>query len=107
MPQQTAMLKPGDNSIGAILGDGWYAGYFGFHGKREWYGGLPRFIAQLKIEYADGTTQMIATNETWKASYGPIREAVGRIAGVREAGRRSIAPSSPAWRWSAARRPGR
>ena len=44
----TPMVKQGANTIGAILGDGWYAGYFGFHGKRNWYGGEPRLIAQAQ-----------------------------------------------------------
>jgi alpha-L-rhamnosidase len=71
----TDMLQQGDNAIGAILADGWYAGYFGFTGNRELYGKDPRVIAQLQIEYADGSKQLVVTDESWKASYGPIREA--------------------------------
>ena len=34
--------------------------------------GRPRGIAQLEIEFADGTRQIVATDETWKVAPGPI-----------------------------------
>ena len=34
----TSQLKSGDNVLGAILGDGWYAGYLAFSGRRNYYG---------------------------------------------------------------------
>jgi alpha-L-rhamnosidase len=71
----TDMLTPSGNAIGAILADGWYAGYIGFGKKREHYGSEPRLLVQLEIEYTDGTRQVIATDESWKAAYGPIFEA--------------------------------
>jgi alpha-L-rhamnosidase len=71
----TDMLTPSGNAIGAILADGWYAGYIGFGKKREHYGSEPRLLVQLEIEYADGTSQVVATDESWKAAYGPIFEA--------------------------------
>jgi len=71
----TDLLTKSGNTIGAILADGWYAGYLGFGKKREHYGSEPRLLVQLEIEYADGTSQTIATNESWKAAYGPIFES--------------------------------
>ena len=70
----TAQLRRGQNALGAILGDGWYAGYIAFTGKRHLYGGDPRLIVQLQIEYQDGTREIIGTDESWKAMVGPIRE---------------------------------
>jgi alpha-L-rhamnosidase len=70
----TQQLKPGQNALGAILGDGWYAGYIAFTGKRHYYGGNPRLLVQLQIEYQDGTSTTIGTDASWKASAGPIRE---------------------------------
>jgi alpha-L-rhamnosidase len=69
----TGMVQGGSNTIGAILGDGWYASVIGFTGSRNNYGGVPRFLAQLVIELADGSRQTIASDASWKASYGPIR----------------------------------
>jgi alpha-L-rhamnosidase len=71
----TNILEPGDNAIGAILADGWYAGYLGFGRKREHYGSEPRLFVQLEVEYADGSRQTVVTDKSWKASYGPHLEA--------------------------------
>ncbi len=68
----TRMLRQGDNVIGAILSDGWYSGYI--WAGRDTYGTVPKLCVQLRLEYTDGTRETIATDETWKLSYGPIRE---------------------------------
>ncbi len=71
----TDLINKGGNAIGAILADGWYAGYVGFGGKRENYGSEPRLLVQLEIESADGSRKFIKTDKSWKARYGPILEA--------------------------------
>ena len=71
----TEQLKRGDNVLGAMLGDGWYASYLAFTGKRHYYGGEPRLRVQLQIEYQDGTREVIGTDGTWQAAVGPILEA--------------------------------
>lgn len=70
----TAQVKQGENVVGAILGDGWYAGYIAFTHKRHYYGGDPRLLVQLQIEYEDGTSEVIGTDDSWKAAVGPIRQ---------------------------------
>ncbi|MGD0898937.1 MAG: glycoside hydrolase family 78 protein [Thermoguttaceae bacterium] len=71
----TGLLKQGDNALGAVLADGWFSGYVGNGAIRDHYGKRPRLLGQLSIEYADGTTQVVATGPGWKAAAGPIREA--------------------------------
>ena len=71
----TTLLKTGDNAIGAILGDGWYASDLAFTGKRKNYGGDPRLLVQLVVDLADGRTQTIVSDGSWKAATGPIRHA--------------------------------
>ncbi|MFM8982591.1 MAG: alpha-L-rhamnosidase N-terminal domain-containing protein, partial [Spartobacteria bacterium] len=71
----TGQLQPGANTIGAILGDGWYASNLAHLCRRKFYGGNTRFLAQLVVEMEDGTKQVVATDADWKASYGPIRHA--------------------------------
>jgi len=63
----TGMLKGGAvNAMGAILGDGWYGLHH--HGR-----GKLRLLAQMHVEYADGTEELIATDQNWKATNnGPI-----------------------------------
>ena len=71
----TAQVCRGDNALGAILGDGWYASVLGYTGRRYFYGGYPRLLAQLELEYADGTREIIASDGTWRAAWGAIRHA--------------------------------
>jgi alpha-L-rhamnosidase len=71
----TAQVRPGANALGAILGDGWYASVLSYTGQRYFYGGYPRLLAQLEIEYTDGTRETIASDGTWRAATGPIRSA--------------------------------
>ena len=69
----TSLLAPGTNLLGAILGDGWYASDLAFKGARLNYGGTPRLLAQLVIQFTDGSTQTVVSDSSWKANYGPIQ----------------------------------
>ncbi len=71
----TRQLKEGFNAMGAMLADGWYSGYIGWYHARDHYGTDPRFAAQLVIEYTDGTTRIVTTDGSWKATVGPVLEA--------------------------------
>lgn len=68
----TSMLRKGENAIGAIVGDGWYSGYIGWRKVRGHYGLQNSLLIQAEVEYADGTTEIIATDESWRCSNGPI-----------------------------------
>ncbi|MBI1762040.1 MAG: glycoside hydrolase family 78 protein [Acidobacteria bacterium] len=77
----TALLKPGANAIGALLGDGWYAGKIGLaeilvKQARGTYGIHPRLLAQLEIELTNGQTERIVSDANWRVTReGPIRAA--------------------------------
>jgi alpha-L-rhamnosidase len=67
------LLHEGRNTIGAILGEGWYRGRLGYHGgRRNIYGDRLALLAQLEIEYADGSLERFVTDESWRAATGPI-----------------------------------
>ncbi len=69
----TAQLQDGKNAIGAILGDGWFRGRLGFGGgKKNLYGKHLALLAQLEVQYADGSIECIVTDENWRAATGPI-----------------------------------
>jgi len=69
----TGLLHEGPNAIGAMLGDGWFRGRLGFGGGRPAiYGDRTALLAQLEVEYTDGVTERIVTDETWRANRGPI-----------------------------------
>ncbi|MEM1225636.1 MAG: glycoside hydrolase family 78 protein [Planctomycetota bacterium] len=81
----TEMIRSGDNAIGAWVADGWYSGYVGFglltgigteKTGRATYGKTPSIMAQLEIEYVDGSKQVVGTDPSWKVTCdGPIQEA--------------------------------
>ncbi|MEZ0326542.1 MAG: family 78 glycoside hydrolase catalytic domain [Fimbriimonas sp.] len=68
------LLSEGENALGAVLGDGWYCGNVEWRG-RQLYGDRPWLFGQLVVQYDDGTTQTLATDKTWKTSFGPILES--------------------------------
>ena len=68
----TEMLKSGTNCLGAMLGDGWFRGRSAWEGRRAVYGKKLALLAQLVIRYADGTQEIVASDEKWKATTGPI-----------------------------------
>ncbi len=65
------LLHPGENVLGAILGDGWYCGHVALR-ARQFYGERPSLLAQLHLVLADGTEHTIASDHTWKTTTGPI-----------------------------------
>ncbi|MCD9874389.1 glycoside hydrolase family 78 protein [Streptomyces guryensis] len=69
----TDLLREGDNAIGALLGEGWYTGRLGFHGgRRHLYGDRRALLAQLEVTHPDGTVTTVGTDESWRATAGPI-----------------------------------
>ncbi len=67
----TTLLVKGNNVIGALLGDGWYGSPLTWVGMHFFQ--LPdRFMAQLELNYDDGTHETIATDSSWKAQESPI-----------------------------------
>ncbi|MEU4156472.1 family 78 glycoside hydrolase catalytic domain [Actinoplanes sp. NPDC026670] len=67
----TDQLVAGDNTIGAMLGDGWYSGSIAWLGDKL-YGERPELLAQLRIDYTDGTSQIIGSDGTWRSADGPV-----------------------------------
>ncbi|WP_406108032.1 family 78 glycoside hydrolase catalytic domain [Micromonospora globbae] len=73
----TDLLRPGANVVAAIVGDGWWCGYVGFDPRRpaQHYGDRPAFLAQLVLDFADGSRQVVATDGNWTERPGAIRAA--------------------------------
>ena len=72
----TSLVTTGRNAIGAILGDGWFGSGMTWQGKP--FSFLPpptRLLAQLEIEYSDGSRDIIATDESWLGASSPIRRS--------------------------------
>jgi len=45
----TNLIKSGANAVGVTLGDGWYRGFIGFGGQRNFYGEHPALLLQIKV----------------------------------------------------------
>ena len=58
--------------LSVLLGRGWWNGDFGFGDAASNYGDENALLAALVITYADGSTQTVATDETWTATDSPI-----------------------------------
>ena len=68
----TAMLKEGPNAVGLFLGNGMYNVKGGRYTKFKGTFGPLKAIAQLRLEYADGSVETIVTGDSWKVAPGPI-----------------------------------
>ncbi len=81
----TKLVRSGGNALGAWVADGWYSGYIGFglltgigteKTGRSTYGKTPALMAQLEIDYSDGSREIIPTDKSWKVTGdGPVRDA--------------------------------
>jgi alpha-L-rhamnosidase len=67
----TDLLKSGPNALGAVLGDGWYNSGLTWVGM-HFFPPPDRLLAQLQIEFADGTNQTVGTDGSWKTAASPI-----------------------------------
>lgn len=69
----TKLIGEGMNVIGCILGNGWY--FVTYH---RWdvyvpaWLSHPKLIAELTVEYADGSVQTIASDTSWKTADSAI-----------------------------------
>ena len=70
----TPLLAEGPNALGAVLGDGWFAGFVGFDPKHRGalYGTRPQLLTQLNVEYEDGSEESLVSDGSWRCSTGPI-----------------------------------
>ena len=71
----TAQVKRGKNAIGVILGTGhYYNNRQNTKPEKHKIFGYPKLLLQMKISFADGTTQTVISDQTWRVtSDGPIR----------------------------------
>jgi alpha-L-rhamnosidase len=68
----TPLLRPGDNALAALLGDGWYAGRIGLSNivpggpDRGIYGPRPALMLRLEVERADGSVETVVSDGAWR-----------------------------------------
>lgn len=62
-----------ENEVAITVGNGWYKGELGFDARPDIYGGRTALLAMVQIEYEDGETEAIGTDENWTVETGVIR----------------------------------
>lgn len=67
----TSLLQKAENTIGVLLGNGWYNQRDRTVEGHMWYD-IPRLLCQLEIEYVDGSSEMVCSDATWKTATGPL-----------------------------------
>lgn len=68
----TSMLKPGPNAAGLTLGNGMYKAEQGRYTKFTGSFGPQKAIAEIRLEYGDGTVDWVTTDQSWRYHSGPI-----------------------------------
>ncbi len=58
--------------LGFQLGRGWAVGRLGFQGGQGFYAQQPAVIAELRLRYADGHEQLVATGPGWQSGPSPV-----------------------------------
>lgn len=72
----TALVRPGANTLGATLSDGWWSGFVGWHDTRARYGSLENsLLVQLELELESGERLVLGTDGSWQCAVGPILSA--------------------------------
>jgi hypothetical protein len=68
----TSLLRPQENMIGLMLGNGMYNVVGGRYVKFKGSFGPPKLIFQMLLEFTDGTSTTVVSDESWESAPGPI-----------------------------------
>ena len=74
----TPLLTRGENAVGGWLGNGYYKGRVNFPERperRNIYGDRLGLIAEIVMEYDDGTEERVVTDGSWRVSESPFLRA--------------------------------
>ncbi len=63
----TPLVRRGTNELRALIGNGWYRGQLVWPGNRSSYGDRLGALAQLEVNYADGSREIFGTDASWGA----------------------------------------
>ncbi len=68
-----AEMLAAENEIAITVGNGWYKGILGFTCEPDHYGDRVGAFAELHITYADGSKEVVCTDDSWNVRTGKIR----------------------------------
>ena len=76
------LLREGENTVEAVLSDGWYRGQVGFTREHDSYGRRVALLLQLEVGLVDGSELVVGTDGDWESS--PSGIVADLIEGQRE-----------------------
>ena len=76
----TDFLHEGDNTVEAVVSGGWAVGLYGGPARSCNFAPRQLFKCELRMEYEDGTTEIVATDREWLVS----SQGAYRLAGLYE-----------------------
>ncbi len=68
----TEQLRQGENAVGILLGNGFYNVQGGRYRKLQISFGPPTLLFELVINYEDGTSAILRSDEEWKYDLSPV-----------------------------------
>jgi alpha-L-rhamnosidase len=71
----TDMVCVGENVIGIHIAPGWWSGIIGLYSASCQYGDKMAALLKLTIDYEDGSTDVIVSDESFKYAQSPLRYA--------------------------------
>jgi len=72
----TGLIRQGENELRCELAGGWYTGRLGLSIKGNRYGKKRALLLELRLDYADGTTETICSDQSFRyTADGPRRFA--------------------------------
>lgn len=91
----TDRLRVGGNAMGVVIGNGWYNCFTEdvWDSRQATWRHLPKLIAELHIDMADGSRRVIVTDRSWKSSKGPVT-----FNGIRNGEHYDAQLEMPGWR---------
>lgn len=65
-------VTQGCNELTFLLGDGWYKGRYGLKRLGPHYGDEYVLLAEIHVQYTDGTEDVFGTDDSWQVGISPI-----------------------------------
>lgn len=66
-------LVQNENTLTVTVGNGWCVGRLAWTDESRFWADAPALIACLTLEYEDGTTEEMKTDESWQCAESPVR----------------------------------
>ena len=96
----TSLLSQNKNTIGVLLGSGWYRTRLAWENQKNIYGIETALLFQLEIKYSDGSKETVSSDNSWKVKESDIVYSEiynGEIQDARKEGINKISASETGW----------